>query len=69
MKWKVKWFYDVRGYGFIVFKDNEEISNHYSAIREGENKHWSLTKNEIVEFDLIKSENGYKAKNVLSIQD
>ena len=69
MQGKVKWFDDVRGYGFIGFKDNEDIFVHYSAIREGENKHRSLTKDEIVEFDLIKTENGYKAKNVLSIQD
>lgn len=68
MQGKVKWFDDVRGYGFIGFKDNEDIFVHYSAIRDSDNKHRSLTKDEIVEFDLIKTETGYKAKNVLSIQ-
>ena len=29
------------------------------------NKHRSLTKNEIVEFDLIKTENGYKTKKLI----
>jgi len=67
MKSKVKWFDDVKGFGFIEYKDNEDIFVHYSAIREGEHK--TLIKGEIVEFELVKTDTGYKAKNVISNKD
>ena len=65
MESKVKWFSDEKGFGFIEYKENEDIFVHYSAIRD--NGHKSLIKDEVVEFELIKTENGYKAKNVVSV--
>ena len=66
MQSKVKWFNDEKGYGFIEYKDNEDIFVHYTAIRE--NGHKSLIQGEYVEFELIKTDDGYKAKNVVSIK-
>ena len=64
MESKVKWFNDAKGFGFIEFKDNQDIFVHYSSIcDEG---HKSLVKDEIVEFEIVKTEKGYKAKNVKS---
>lgn len=67
MESKVKWFNDEKGFGFIEYKDNEDIFVHYSAIRE--NGHKTLIKGEIVEFELVKTADGYKAKNVKSIKE
>lgn len=60
----VKWFNDEKGFGFIQYKDNQDIFVHYSTIRD--KGHKTLIKGEIVEFDLVKTETGYKAKNVVS---
>ena len=34
MKGRVKWFNNEKGYGFIEYKENEDIFVHYSAIRQ-----------------------------------
>ena len=60
----VKWFNDEKGYGFIEYKANEDIFVHYSSIIDNSNDHKTLIKGEIVEFELVKTESGYKAKNV-----
>lgn len=67
MEGKVKWFNNDRGYGFIEYLPNEDIYVHYSTILE--NGYKSLVKDEEVEFDLIKTEKGYKAKNVKTKKD
>ena len=67
MKGIVKWFNDEKGYGFIEYKENEDIFVHYSAIRE--NGHKTLIQGECIEFELVKTEKGYKAKNVVSIKE
>lgn len=64
MKGIVKWFDDVKGYGFIEYKENEDIFVHYSAIRN--DGHKTLIKGEMIEFELVKTPTGYKAKNVVS---
>ena len=60
----VKWFNDEKGYGFIEYKANEDIFVHYSSIIDNSRDHKSLIKGEYVEFDLVKTDSGYKAKNV-----
>ena len=40
------------------------VLNNYIA----QSKHKSLVKGEIIEFELVKTDNGYKAKNVVSIK-
>lgn len=66
MESKVKWFDDVKGYGFIEWKDNKDIFVHYSAIRDEDYK--TLVKGEMVEFELVRTDTGYKAKNVKSLE-
>lgn len=67
MQSKVKWFNDEKGYGFIEYKDNEDIFVHYTSIRE--DGHKSLIQGEYVEFELVKTDDGYKAKNVVSMKE
>lgn len=63
-KGKVKWFSNVKGYGFLR-KEGEEkdIFIHYSAIQgEGYKR---LNPDEEVEFDLVQGEKGPQAQNVI----
>lgn len=64
----VKWFNDKKGYGFIEYKDNDDIFVHYTNIFSN-NDHKTLIKGEIVEFELVKTKDGYKAKNVVSVKE
>ena len=59
---RVKWFNNEKGYGFIEFKENEDIFVHYSAINRDGYK--TLSQDQLVEFDLIETNKGYQAKNV-----
>lgn len=58
----VKWFSNEKGYGFIQNPNGEDIYVHYSSILCDGYK--SLIKGEKVEFELVETEEGYKAKNV-----
>ena len=66
MEGVVKWFNDEKGYGFIESSENGDILVHYSAIIDSPRDHRSLIKGERVEFDLVKTADGLKAKNVTS---
>ena len=47
---KVKWFSDMRGYGFITDEDGNDVFVHYSSIiMEGRK---SLDENDVVEFEI-----------------
>jgi cold shock protein len=46
--WKVKWFSNQKGYGFIQTDDGEDISTHFSAIQTEGFK--TLTQGEEVDF-------------------
>lgn len=64
---RVKWFNNDKGYGFIDFKENEDIFVHYSAIElEG---YKSLTEGQLVEFKLIETSKGYQAINVKLVKE
>lgn len=66
-KGKVKWFSNVKGYGFVR-KEGEErdIFVHYSVIQgEGYKR---LNPDEEVEFEIVEGEKGPQAKNVLRIK-
>lgn len=67
MNGKVKWFNDEKGYGFIEYKDNEDIFVHYTAIKATGYK--SLKEGERVQFKLINTEKGLQAKDVLSLSN
>ena len=62
MESKVKWFNNEKGYGFIEYKDNEDIFVHYSQILQDGYK--SLNQGENVYLELNETDKGYQAKNV-----
>ncbi len=64
---RVKWFNNEKGYGFIEFKENEDIFVHYSAIEiEG---YKTLSEGQLVEFKLIETSKGYQAINVKLVKE
>ena len=60
---KVKWFNNEKGYGFIEYKDNEDIFVHYSSILSQGYK--TLVEGQYVEFELVQTDKGLQAKNVV----
>ena len=71
MKSIVKWFNNQKGFGFIVGTEEtkEDILVHYSSIIQHKEGFKSLIKDEPVEFDLVKTKFGYRAKNVVSLKE
>lgn len=62
MSGKVKWFNNEKGYGFIEYKEGEDVFVHYSAIKLDGYK--TLSEGAEVKFDLIETPKGLQAKNV-----
>lgn len=67
MRGRVKWFNNEKGYGFIEYKENEDIFVHYSAISQDGYK--SLTEGQYVEFNLVETTKGYQALGVVVIKE
>lgn len=65
MRGNVKWFNNEKGYGFIEYKNNEDIFVHYSAIKQEGYK--TLSEGQLVEFDLIETKKGLQAINVVAV--
>ena len=63
---KVKWFNNEKGYGFIEYKDGEDIFVHYSAILSDGFK--TLVEGQYVDFELVQTDKGLQAKNVVEIK-
>lgn len=59
---KIKWFNEVKGYGFIVMEDGQEVFVHYSGIK-GEGFR-TLNEGDDVEFEVTESPKGLQAVNV-----
>lgn len=66
IKGKVKWFNNEKGFGFIEYKEGEDIFVHYSAILSEGYK--TLVEGQYVEFDLVQTDKGLQAKNVVEIK-
>ena len=64
---RVKWFNNDKGYGFIDFKENEDIFVHYSAIDIDGYK--TLSEGQLVEYKLIETRKGYQAINVRLVKE
>lgn len=63
---KVKWFNDQKGYGFITPEDGTpDVFVHHTAI-QGEGFR-SLAENQAVEFEILQSDKGPKAANVVKL--
>ena len=63
---KVKWFNNDKGYGFIEYKDGEDIFVHYSAILSDGFK--TLVEGQYVDFELVQTDKGLQEKNVVEIK-
>ena len=60
MNGTVKFFNEMKGFGFIAAEDGKEIFVHQSALEEGV----TLNENDAVTFDVEKGDRGPKAVNV-----
>lgn len=66
LRGKVKWFNNEKGFGFIEYGDLEDIFVHYSAILSPGYK--TLVEGQYVDFDLVRTDKGLQAKNVVEIK-
>jgi CspA family cold shock protein len=63
---KVKWFNDQKGYGFITPDDGTpDVFVHHSVIQG--NGFRTLSENQTVQFDLLQTDKGPKAANVVKL--
>ena len=66
-KGRVKWFNDLKGYGFItLLEDNNDIYVHHTEIMG--NGYRTLREGEEVELDITKSPEGLRASNVVLLK-
>ncbi|MBI5188574.1 MAG: cold-shock protein [Nitrospirae bacterium] len=62
---KVKWFNETKGYGFIQQDNGPDVFVHYSSIKSDGFK--TLVEGQRVQFDIVESDRGLKAVNVVRI--
>ena len=63
VKGKVKWFSNVKGYGFIEQEGGQDVFVHYSTIQGDGYK--TLEEGDVVTFDIVQGEKGPQASNVV----
>lgn len=59
---KVKWFNNIKGFGFIADDTGQEVFVHYSGINTGGFR--TLVEGEEVSFEIVLGDRGLKAENV-----
>ncbi|NLA33642.1 MAG: cold shock domain-containing protein [Tenericutes bacterium] len=64
---RVKWFNNEKGYGFIEYKENEDIFIHYSAINKEGYK--TLSEGQVVQFTLVETSKGYQAIDAKIVEE
>ena len=64
MKGTIKWYNDMKGYGFIAGEDGKEVFVHRTAIPTGIGLH----EGDQVEYEIEDSDRGQRATNVTSSQ-
>ncbi|WP_293832569.1 cold shock domain-containing protein [uncultured Phascolarctobacterium sp.] len=67
MQGKVKWFNAEKGYGFIQREGAKDLFVHFSGIKSEGFK--TLQEGWTVEFDVITSDRGEQAANVVHVED
>ena len=65
MRGTVKWYNEIKGYGFIQTEDNKDIFVHRTGL---ESSYSGLEAGEIVEFEIKEGEKGPIATNVKRVQ-
>ena len=63
MKGKVKWFNSEKGFGFITTEEGNDVFAHFSKIQKEGFK--TLEENQEVVFDVVDSEKGPQAENIV----
>ncbi len=63
---RVKWFSDQKGFGFIQQTEGPDVFCHFSAIQAEGFK--TLKEGQEVEFEVITSDKGPRASNVLPVE-
>lgn len=62
----VKWFNNVKGYGFIEREGGSDVFVHYSAIKM--DGYRSLVEGQQVEFTVVEGEKGPQAQDVEAVE-
>ncbi len=65
MKGTVKWYNEMKGFGFIEVDEGKDVFVHRTAISEGTN----LNDGDSVEFETENSERGPQATNVKKLEN
>jgi CspA family cold shock protein len=60
MKGTVKFFNQMKGFGFIAGEDGKEYFVHQTGLKEGT----TINENDAVTFDVVEGDRGPKAENV-----